>query len=285
MSLPRSLRAAAAPLAARLAARPAAAALARPSPQLLSALRSFSSDAKAAEPAAAPAAPAVTGSNPTPSSFRDVVARYGGWYPFLGLAGAAAISKEVVILNEELLLVSNFAAMFGILYLGAGDTVTKGAEEQRAELAKKQDEYSDLQIEALQMAVQAHELNIEQVEVLKRLKTEHNTLSAELTKARALKLRHAARDAVVKRLSDLKGREASERASFKEVVSKAATEYVRAQFASAPPAVKNQLVEFAIDVVEGKKKQMDAKQDPVKKLYADFFNNKLYEKEGAKQKQ
>lgn len=284
MSLQRTLlsvRAAAAPHVARLVARPATAALVKPSHQLLqrlAAVRSFTTSRPALQAATptpeAPKDTAVVAAEP--KSFSEVVQKYGGWYPFLGLAGVVAISKEIIILNEEFLLVSNFATMFTILYLTVGDTITKAAEEQSAELHKKMDDLSDFQIEQYQAMLNAHQMNIEQVEVLKKLKVEHNTLSAELLKVKALKLRHSARDAVVKKLSELKSREASERASFKEIVGARATAYVRKQFASSPANVKAALVDFAIDVVEGKRKQLDAKQDPVKKLYADYFNNKLY---------
>lgn len=245
----------------------------------MTALRQYSQarpTLQAATPAAQPVAPKVEQSA---SSFGEVVQKYGGWYPFLGLAGVVAISKEVIILNEEFLLVTNFATMFTILYLTVGDTITKAAEEQRAELHKKHDDMSDFQIEQIQTLLQAHQMNVEQVEVLKKLKVEHNTLSAESNRVKALKLRHSARDAVVKKLAELKSREASERASFKEVVGARATAYVRRQFASAPAGVKASLIDFAIGVVEGKQKQMDAKQDPIKKLYSDYFNNKLYVQE------
>jgi hypothetical protein len=52
--------------------------------------------------------------------------------------------------------------MFATLYFALGDTLTTAAEEQRAEIAKRQDELSDFEIEQLQALIQAHELNIEQ---------------------------------------------------------------------------------------------------------------------------
>ena len=89
------------------------------------ALQAAPVEAKKAEAAAPAATEAVAAA---PASFSDVVARYGGWYPFLGLAGVIAVSKEVLILNEEFLLVSNFAAMAATLYFGLGDTITKVRE-------------------------------------------------------------------------------------------------------------------------------------------------------------
>jgi nucleoid-associated protein YgaU len=54
----------------------------------------------AAAAASAPAA-AATAAAPVATSFSDIVHRYGGWYPFVGLAGVIAVSKEVIILNES----------------------------------------------------------------------------------------------------------------------------------------------------------------------------------------
>jgi hypothetical protein len=125
--------------------------------------RTFSSARVALQAAAetpkeqsAPAAAAAssTAVAAAPQSFSDVVGRYGGWYPFLGLAGVIAVSKEVIILNEELLLVTNFAAMFATLYFALGDTITKQAEEARAEIAKKNDEVSDFKIEQITALIQ-----------------------------------------------------------------------------------------------------------------------------------
>lgn len=240
---------------------------------------------KPAAPAAAPAASSSSVALASPTSFGEIVERYGGWYPFLGLAGVIAVSKEALILNEELLLVSNFAAMFATLYLVLGDQVTKAAEEARAEIVKRQDELSDFEIEQQSAVLQAHELNIEQVSVLQKLKAEHNSLSASLLTAKGLKVRHAARDAVVKKLGDIKSREQSERASFREAIAVRASAYVKRQFAASPAATKNALVEFAIDVVEGKATALDAKADPVKKLYTDYFNQQLYVKEIEQEKQ
>jgi len=234
--------------------------------------------AKAEAPAAASSAVAAA---PAAQSFSDIVQRYGGWYPFIGLAGVIAVSKEVIILNEELLLVSNFAAMFATLYFALGDTLTKAAEEQRAEIAKRQDELSDFEIEQLQALIQAHELNIEQVNVLKRLKAEHNELSSQLVVAKDLKVRHAARDALVKKLGDVRAREASERSMFRQAVAGRATDYVRRSFAGLPAAQKNGLIDFAISVVEGKASKLDAKQDPVKQLYTKYFDEQIYTKEMA----
>jgi len=216
---------------------------------------------------------------PTAKSFSEIVQRYGGWYPFLGLAAVIAVSKEAIILNEEFLLVSNFAAMFATLYFGLGDTLNKAAEEQRAEIAKRQDELSDFEIEQLQALIQAHELNIEQVNVLKKLKTENNTLASQLITAKNLKVRHAAREAIVKKLGDIRSREASERASFRTAIAARATQYVQREFTNQPAAAKNSLIDFAIAVVEGKATQLPAAQDPVKKLYNKYFEEQIYNKE------
>jgi hypothetical protein len=56
----------------------------------------------AAASSSAPAA-AATAAAPVATSFSDIVHRYGGWYPFVGLAGVIAVSKEVIILNESVL--------------------------------------------------------------------------------------------------------------------------------------------------------------------------------------
>jgi hypothetical protein len=117
------------------------------------------------------------------------------------------------------------------------------------------------------------------VSVLKKLKSEHNELSSSLVKAKGLKVRHAARDALVKKLGDIRSREASERASFRQAVAGRATDYVRRSYGALPAAQKAGLIDFAIGVVEGKAKTLDAKQDPVKQLYTKYFDEQIFVKE------
>lgn len=73
------------------------------SSQRLSAIRSFTTSRPVSadeKPAATPAAPAAVVAAPA-SSFSEIVAKYGGWYPFAGLAGVIAVSKEIIILSVE----------------------------------------------------------------------------------------------------------------------------------------------------------------------------------------
>jgi hypothetical protein len=229
----------------------------------------------------APATPASSSSSDSTAvapaqTFSEIVGKYGGWYPFLGLGAVVAVSKEIIILNEELLLVSNFAAMVATLYFVLGDTVNKQAEEVRAEIAKRNDEVSDFQIEQISALIQAHELNIEQVSVLQRLKEQQNSLGAAHSKAKGLKVRHAAREALLKKLGDIRAREASEKASFHEMVSRRATAYVKREFARASADAKAALVNFGLDALEGKVRSMPAEIDVVRRLYSDYFDKKLY---------
>lgn len=68
------------------------------------------------------------------------------------------------------------------------------------------------------------------------------------------------------------------------MVSDKANAYVRAQLAAATPQFKQQLIEQALDTLEGKKRDA-ATVDPVKKLYLQYFEQKLYVKEMEQEQQ
>jgi hypothetical protein len=112
--------------------------------------------------------------------------------------------------------------------------------------------------------------------VLQRLKEQQNTLGSAHVTAKGLKVRHAAREALLKKLGDIRSREASEKASFQEMVSKRATAYVKRQFASASADQKAALINFGLDALEGKVKSMPAEIDIIRRLYSQYFDQKLY---------
>lgn len=53
-----------------------------------------------------------------------------GWLPFAAAAGSVALSKEILILNEEFLLVFTFSATVYALYKQLGGSVAKFFEER-----------------------------------------------------------------------------------------------------------------------------------------------------------
>lgn len=211
---------------------------------------------------------------PKETTFSDIVNQYGGWYPFVGLAGVVAISKEYIILNTEAVIITNFAAVVGMFYLTLGDVLGNARDEQAAEVKKKFDDLYDFQIEQLDALVTAHEMNIAQVDVLKGLKSEYNDLAVKVVAAKQAKLKDAAHSAVAQRLQSVKAREAAEAAEYQQLILEAARTHAWKSAQNLPAAAKAQLLDRAIGFIEGKSEEGT---DPIKQIYIDYIKSRAYE--------
>jgi len=120
------------------------------------------------------------------------------------------VSKEILIMNEEFLMVSNFAAMFLTMYLLLGDTVVNAAQESANAEIKQENEASDLAIDVAELRVKGFEGQIQAVQVLKNLKKDYNELALAAQVARANKAKVVAIDAYTQKLEAAKQREIAE---------------------------------------------------------------------------
>jgi hypothetical protein len=249
----------------------ATAAVSASSPSSSSSSSSSSTSASSSSSSSSPA--------PVPESVGDLVQRYGGWGPLVGLGGALAVSKEWLILNEELLLATNFTVFVLVIWLGLGDSITKAVEDHQSSIQKQTDEVCDFEVDIYKSMIESHQSNIATLDVLKGLKSEYSSLVAAAVKAKDLKARQAARDAVVSRLTSLKTKEETELSSYLDEVYDRTTGYVKRSFQQLSASEKNLLVDHAISVVGGSAQPLESTKDPLKKLYQSYFDGRLYEKE------
>jgi len=207
----------------------------------------------------------------TPTTFKGIIDKYGGLYPLLGLGAAVAVTKELLILNEEFLMVSNFAAVVLAGYVMFSDTVIQQHKEQVEADKKVYEEWGNLETEGYKAVIAAHKRNLAQAEAIRYVKNQYNRLIVEAQKAKVVQARVAARDALEKRLGDIAGREQAESSSKAKAVTSEATSSVKDFFRNADRQVKQQLIDNAIQLLSGGAKTIPADRDPIKQQFLKYF--------------
>ena len=197
--------------------------------------------------------------------------RYGGWYPLIGLGAVIALSKELLVLNEEFLMVSNFAAFIFISWLAVGDTVNDMVKDQAEAIRKNHDDVSDLYIDSLQAVIKAGENSLATVPLMKQLKTEYGTLGQQVVKAKELKARAAAREAVLQRLNQVYQKEQNEKAKYLAAVYDSAYQQVQERLQGMSTEEKARMIDSAINTIGG---SSDDVEDPVSRIYQEVLSNR-----------
>jgi len=250
-------------------------------------LRPLTSSAFSVRPfatAAVASTPASTASTPAPahkpaplyvskpvSSFSDIVKEYGGWYPFLGSAAVIAITKEIFVLDEEALMITNAVVAFLGLYVATSDIVTQAYEDDLKERREKDLKISELAITWAKAYIPTTFVHEATRDMYAALKSTYNTNIRNIAQTQNTKARYAAAQAVLKRLSDIRAREAAARGAAAAAVISGASAFVRGKVAQLSDKDKSQILENALDLLSGKTKDIPVDRDPIKKLYLDYI--------------
>jgi len=208
------------------------------------------------------------------------VNRYGGWYPLIGLGAVIALSKELLVLNEEFLMVSNFAAFIFISWLAVGDTVNDMVRDKAEAIRKNHDDVSDLYIDSLQAVIKAGENSLATLPLMKQLKNEYGTLGEQVVKAKELKARAAARETVMARLQQVYQKEQNEKAKYLAQVYDNAYQQVQERLQGMSAADKSKMIDGAIAMIGGGSEEAD---DPVARIYQEVLSNRQQPGQGQGQ--
>ena len=210
------------------------------------------------------------------STVSEYVDRYGGWFPLLGLGSIVLLSKELLVLNEEALMVTNFVAFVFISWMAVGDTLLEAVKAKQDQQRKFRDDVSDMQIESLQALVKTTEASLEMLPVLERLKTVYSTLGERVGRAKELKSRQAAREAVLARLSSLYAKEQADKSKYLSDMLDAVNAEVVQRISQLDPAEKDALVSDAIRMLETGRGEA-ASADKVVLTYQEVLQRRLAE--------
>ena len=204
--------------------------------------------------------------------------KFGGWYPLLGLGAVVLVSKELLVLNEELLMVTNFAAFVFISWLVAGDIVNDAVKEKAAALTKNHDDVSDLYIESLHQVIRAGENSLATLPLMRNLKEEFSSLGQQVVQAKEMKSRAAARDATIARLNAAYQKEQAEKAKYMTNLLDDVVGEVQERVQQLSEQDKEAIMESAIQQLSG---QEQSGEDPLTRIYQEVLNSRMGGEDGA----
>jgi Mitochondrial ATP synthase B chain precursor (ATP-synt_B) len=195
-----------------------------------------------------------------------ILDRYG-LLPLLGFGAVAAISKEMFILNEEVLVAACFFGFSFVSYITIGDSIREGIEAEREEQKAELRAVFDKVIESVEKDAADLKTSVQLQASVDAYCAHVEELYLNLVKARPNIVQNDINAFVNDMLHELLQLERRIVMSLKFDTAARATQHVREQLAKADSKSKQELVDAAISQLEGAK----AAKDPIRDLYIEFY--------------
>lgn len=200
-----------------------------------------------------------------PAPEPGVIEQYG-LYPFIGLAAAALVSKEIFLLGPEFLLAITLTGFFGTLYVGAGDSVAKYGEEDNAIRQKQLQAGSEYLITLLETYKSAIAASTSQADVMSQFTQEFETVVKEWHVAKAREAHIAAQKAVVNKLTSIAVQESTIEAQERgRRVEKALTGAL--QEFKTDAKLRARILDFVIPFAGAPAPKVPVAEDPIKQVF------------------
>jgi len=203
---------------------------------------------------------------------------FGKWslYPMFGFAAAIAVSKELIILNEEFLVACSFLTFIMASYTTMQEQVSTGLSESIQQIKDQQREITDIAIDHINRRISIEKINLTFPEDLKALHEEEVKMDSMAVDYENTKYREDVRTSILQKLYTLKALEDEERAQIKEAIIDRAGQYARNQFEAAPQNVKDKSIEEGVQFLErGKEMTKEhVENDPIYQYFTTFFSHK-----------
>lgn len=199
------------------------------------------------------------------------IAKYGV-IPTVGLGLAALISKELFILDEEVLILACFATFVGSVYVTQGQAIKETMEESVATVRHNMEAYYDALIDTMVAQVEFYEDNYNLKEEVLELYNCYKESNAKFLATRKNVLIKALNEAVEKELEHLEELEARRLDEIAVYTAQQARDYVE-QKVKSDPKLREKYLEASIQMVGalGSSGGADAKvPDPLIGLYAEY---------------
>jgi len=197
------------------------------------------------------------------------VAAFGGWYPLVGFGSLVVLSKELLVLNEELLLATNFATFVFIMWLATGETVNQLVVEKQESITKHYNDSCDLQIESIKSVVQAYETQLALIPLLNSARQQFTSLSDQVGLAQQQRAKYAAREAVAAKLNSLYQKEQAAQAAALTDYYDYLAQQVREDVANLSSEEKRRFIDRMIEAVGGAEVP---DEDPVSRSFDKFLS-------------
>jgi len=179
---------------------------------------------------------------------------FGQWpyYPLVGLGLISAISKEVLILNDELIYFSMFGAFTTTLYIYVGEDVKKFFEDKVAQQKSTLLECCEIAIDSAKRYISIEKRHRSFPDDLKNLYEEEKKMNVLTVDYQNKKHKIDVRDAVLQKLSTVKALEEEEANEYKKALQTYALDYVRERYSQIPQAERLKHIDLLIEALPSK---------------------------------
>jgi hypothetical protein len=169
------------------------------------------------------------------------------WYPLIGLGTITGISKEILILNDELVFVSMFLAFTTGVYITVGPTISQWFDSKIDHHRSSMLECCDIAIDTCKRFITIENRNKSFPEDLKELYEEETKMTSLAVDYQNKKHLVDAREAVLQKLATIKALEDEERNSYKKALLSYTVDYVRDKYSELPSNEKSAHIDALIN--------------------------------------
>jgi len=202
-----------------------------------------------------------------PNSISSYISHFGGWYPLVGLGSLIVISKEWLVINEELLLATNFAAFVFITWMAVGDSVNQMVADDAAQTNKILEDTRDIQIEAFKYDIKFYETQLQLGPFFFNTMAQYQYLISQLQEAQERKKQSTARETTLAKLNSIYQREQADQAAALNSLIEDAVSEARARVEGLSEEEKSRIIDQAIDTLGGN----PTTDDPVAQVFQQYL--------------
>lgn len=195
-----------------------------------------------------------------PNSVNGIVQAAGGWYPLGGLALAVGLSKELIILNEEIFVLGSFATFVLGVYVTQGQAIYDGLMEDYHKIKKAHEGAYNVEIEAVKREMAVSESKLTLSDDLGPIVANYKELAPQVDEALTIIGRQKQRDAIEARLQAIAQREQIERDEEVSAAQSDAVAAVRKYFESVSAKDAQKVNDFYVSSLGN---PLDTAKEPV----------------------
>jgi len=174
-----------------------------------------------------------------------LIERWGGWLPVSGMLGAALVSKEILLLDPELLLGSISLTAMMIYYLAIGNSAAEFFKERTAKEKELWNDAHDMLLALLTQYKNFQKTKMDAPDVLRQYAKEYSDALKRHAQAMTLRPQLAAREKLLATLATLKNREKTQQAEAQAKLVDDIIKSVTEQWKKSPQ-LKDELFELAL---------------------------------------
>jgi len=184
------------------------------------------------------------------------------------IVGIPLISQEVYVITEETQLAACFMLFTGVAYGSAGNAIGDALDEKGQGIIAEHHAIENLTVNAAKSLIETHKNRVSVASDAKDIYAEQLSILEDISTSRTNQLKHQMRAQIVRQLDTLEARESASFDRVQKALVAAATDSVKANFASNA-AAKSAALDGAIAALANPDAGID--QETIPNMYKDYF--------------